>query len=200
MGLWLAASLPALILVLSFIRFSFPRSNRMEFCPPVVAIISDQDLVPRERHPRLGSRAQNCNYRPLAEAARVTTAAVSAACAAILPAAKEEAAVRTVTLWLGLILPARILVFSFIPSSSGLPLIPCWEVFPQPAFCPLSLTAQCRRQNQSSLLKNIFWLRGEALSSRFFNYFQYPSERGTENFRGARSPIPNRGASAHVAV
>jgi hypothetical protein len=41
----------------------------------------------------LGSRPQNCNYRPLVEAATVTTSGVSAGCAAILPVAKEEGVV-----------------------------------------------------------------------------------------------------------
>ena len=36
MVLWFGLGRPALIRVCSFIGFSFPRSNRMEFCPPVL--------------------------------------------------------------------------------------------------------------------------------------------------------------------
>ena len=95
MVLWLGwrLILPAFRFVLSFMAFSFPRSDRLKLCRVGVAIISDQILVPRERRPRLCSCPQNCNYRPLVEAAGVTRSAVSAACAPILPVAKEHAVV-----------------------------------------------------------------------------------------------------------
>jgi RNA polymerase sigma factor (TIGR02999 family) len=142
--------------------------------------MSDQHLVPRERHPRRDSRPQNCDYRPLVEAAGITASAVLAACAAIVPVAKEDAAdPLTVTLWLGLILPARILVFSFIPFSF--------------AFCPSVLNSAKSPANLSSALKMFSGFEEAPLSGLIFNDFQLTSET-TVTTLSSQSGSPPKGS------
>jgi RNA polymerase sigma factor (TIGR02999 family) len=92
-----------------------------------------------------------------------------------------------VTLWFGLILPARMLVLSFITVLLRVSAL-------------LFLTAQSRRQNLSSALKIFSGSDGIPLSSRFFNCFQLTSETAVATLASQALPLPKVSFVAHKSA